>query len=541
MSNWLIQLADPIASADFISFMPDSNIDPEKYSIDEMLDRLKSRNDSSSQDDGELVTRSDGTKAIKVRKRKRRTDQPKDKLNAHNQRIQLVQIAGFMIFMVALLFIGGGLILYSNSSVFYDDFITKIESATGSKAKIQQFRMNPVTASAASLEMNWPKEHALERLEVNGLRAKIAPISFFGRFFQGQEAVADKGNLFLKAPQFQDSLSDHAASKELSKIKFGRYSVSGLNVFFSDQQPWSQMIENVEASYLPVKTSKGDEIRLNQGLLKMRGWPSLQLDRAYIQVRDHEFDIKSMRFEMPSKSNQKIHESGSINLSGIIRPSGENVTHQLSVGLDSFQISYLLGNGLGRFFQGKAVTNPDEASNSLQFTPTSGQDALLRLNMSNALDSRIALSQFKFLGQLAIALDDRWYEFPFFDDEVKLLMKRSGDMIQLEEIDLLQRTRMVVRGSLSVKDESGSISGTLKIGVPQIIITASKNRRLDALFGPVNEAYRWIQLEVGGTGVTPVDNFKELYEAVNLSSNPEVKTDSSANDVDSFDGLIEVK
>jgi hypothetical protein len=196
---------------------------------------------------------------------------------------------------------------------------------------------------------------------------------------------------------------------------------------------------------------------------------------------------------------------------------------------------------LGRFFQGKAVTNPDEASNSLQFTPTSGQDALLRLNMSNALDSRIALSQFKFLGQLAIALDDRWYEFPFFDDEVKLLMKRSGDMIQLEEIDLLQRTRMVVRGSLSVKDESGSISGTLKIGVPQIIITASKNRRLDALFGPVNEAYRWIQLEVGGTGVTPVDNFKELYEAVNLSSNPEVKTDSSANDVDSFDGLIEVK
>ena len=124
MSNWLIQLADRIASADFKLFMPDPNIDPENYSIDEMLDRLKSRNDSVSQDDGELVTRSDGTTAVKVRKRKRRTDQTKDKLKAHNQRIQLVQIAGFMIFLVALLFIGGGLILYSNSSVFYDDFIT---------------------------------------------------------------------------------------------------------------------------------------------------------------------------------------------------------------------------------------------------------------------------------------------------------------------------------------------------------------------------------------------------------------------------------
>jgi hypothetical protein len=100
---------------------------------------------------------------------------------------------------------------------------------------------------------------------------------------------------------------------------------------------------------------------------------------------------------------------------------------------------------------------------------------------------------------------------------------------------------MVVRGSLSVKDETGTISGTLKIGIPQIIITASKNRRLDALFGPVTEAYRWIQLEVGGTGAAPVDNFKELYQAVKLSSIPEVKTDPAANGVDSFDRLIEVK
>jgi hypothetical protein len=541
MSNWLIQPANRIAIADFISFMSDSNLDPEKYSIDEMLDRLKSRNDSGSQEDGELVTRSDGTMAMKVRKRKRRTDQTKDKLKAQNHRMQLVQIAGFMIFMVALLFIGGGLILYSNSSVFHDDLITKIQNASVSEAKIQQFRMNPVTASAARLEMNWTKEHALNRLEASDLSANIAPISFFGRVFRGQEVIATKGNLFLKAPSVENPSSGKAKAQEESKIKFGRYSVIGLNVFFSEQQPWSRMIENIEASYLPVKTSKGGEIRLNQGRLKMRGWPSLQLDRAYIQVRDHEFDIKSMRFQIPISPNQKTHESGSINLSGIIKPTVGNMTHELSVDLDSFQISPLLGDGLGRFFQGKTVTNPDETSNSLQFTPGSGQDALLKLNMTNALDSRITLSQFEFLGQLAIALDDRWYEMPFFDDEVKLLMNRSGHMIRLEEIDLLQRSRMAVRGSLTVKDESGAISGTLKVGIPQIIVTASKNPRLDALFGPVIEGHRWIQLELGGTGVAPVDNFKELYQAVKVSGISEAKTGPSSNGVDSFDRLIEVK
>jgi hypothetical protein len=98
-----------------------------------------------------------------------------------------------------------------------------------------------------------------------------------------------------------------------------------------------------------------------------------------------------------------------------------------------------------------------------------------------------------------------------------------------------------VRGSLTVKDESGAISGTLKVGIPQIIVTASKNPRLDALFGPVIEGHRWIQLELGGTGVAPVDNFKELYQAVKVSGISEAKTGPSSNGVDSFDRLIEVK
>ncbi len=525
--------------------MPYSKNDPEKYTIEEMLDRLKSRDDSSGEDDGEddgeLVTRKDGTQALKFRKRNRRTDQTRSKLKAQNQRMQLLQIAGFIIFIVLLLVSGGILILYLNSSSFHDNLITKIEKASGSEAKIQQFRMNPATASAARLEMNWPEAHALNRVEINTLRAKISPISFVGNVFQGEEIVAAKGNLFLMAPHSQDLSSVKAAKTGDSMIKFSRYSVTSLNVFFSEKMSSDLMIENVEASYLPIKNNKGGEIRLIQGLLKMKGWPSLALDRSYIQVSGRELDVKSMRFQIPVTPNQMIQESGSIHLSGIISPMDEDVTHKLSVDLDSFQISHLLGSSLGQFFHGKVITNPDEVSNSFQFAPGSGQDALLKLNMSNALDSRIALSQFKFLGQLAIALDDRWYELPFFDDEVKLLMKRSSVMIDLEEIYLKQRSRMVVQGSISVKDVNGNISGMIKVGIPEIIIAASENRRLDVLFSPVRDGYRWINLEMGGNNVSPVDNFKEQYQAVLLTNISELKTDSKTDVIDTFDRLIEVK
>jgi hypothetical protein len=159
--------------------------------------------------------------------------------------------------------------------------------------------------------------------------------------------------------------------------------------------------------------------------------------------------------------------------------------------------------------------------------------------MSHAIDSRISLSQFKFLGHLSIVLDDRWYELPNFDDEVKLLMSRSGEIVELKKIHLEQRARMIINGSMATKDAAGNISGSLKVGVPDIIVAASKDRRLDILFSPVKDGYRWVDIELSGSGAAPADNFKDQYQAISLTSAPDVKVTPKpkAEGVDSFESL----
>ncbi len=514
--------------------MPDSNHVPEKYTIDEMLDRLKNRGDG----EGQLVTRADGTQALKVRKRKRRTEQTRDKLKAQNQRLQLIQIAGFIVFMVAMLIIGGILILYANSSGFRNGLISKIENVTGSEVKIEQFRMNPATASAAQVKMDWPETFALGRLEASSLRAKISPISFIGKVFQGQEITADSGKLFLTAPYSSGLSAVRTTVASDSRIRFQRYSVASLNVFFSKEESADGLFENIEASYLPTKISRSGEIRLNQGNLKLKGWPSLTLDRSYIQVREGDLDIKSMRFLIPPVKGQGFQDKGTINLSGVITPQAEGATHKLSVELESFQISPLLGNSLGRFFHGKTVTNPDENSNILQFSPGSGQDASLELNVSQATSSRISLSQFKFLGHLSIVLGDRWYELPNFDHNVKLQIKRRGEVVKMESIHLEQRARMMIKGAIAIQDAAGNLSGSLEVGIPDIILATAKDRRLDLMFSPVRDGYRWINIDLSGSGSAPQDNFKELYQAISLTNSPEVKAEPKSQGADSFDNLI---
>jgi hypothetical protein len=526
--------------------MPESNPEPEKYSIDDMLDRLKGRDDV--EDQGKLVTRADGTEAVKVRKRKRRTDQTKDKFKEQNQRVQLIQIAGFIVFCVAMLIVAGVLIVYANSSGFRDSLIRKVEDSTGSQAKIHQFRMNPATASATRMDLSWAQGHVVSRMEVTGLRANIAPINFIGKVFQGEEVTASKGNLFLSIPGSGESSTAAAGEDGAPLIRFKRYSVSSFNVFFSAEQKRDQILENTEATYLPIRKKEGGEIRLNRGMLRLKGWPLLELDSSYIQVRSREMDIQNMRFQLPTAKEREVRDKGSINISGVIRPMDTGVTHALSVTVDSFPIASLLGVDLGKFFRGWVMTDDEEGSNLIEFQPGSGIPASLKLHLTHAVDSHIDFTQFRFMGQLAATLGDPWFDMPRFESHVKLLINRNDESVRLEEMHLEQRGRMTVQGNLSASGDAGKISGDLMIGLPETILAASANRRLDALFGPVKNGYRWMKIEIGGTSGAPVDNFKELYQAVVIltetsENNTEVKekTAEKKDGADTFESLIEVE
>ena len=153
--------------------------EPEKYSIDEMMDRLKD-SPSENPEDGELVTRADGSQAIRVRKRKRRSSQPHKEEVQRTRRARIIQVsAALVLVLVAALAIGGA-IAYANSSPFRRSLVRKIEQVSGATIELQLFRMNPQTANAGSFSLAWPDGNVLKSLSMRGLTAEIFPASFFG-------------------------------------------------------------------------------------------------------------------------------------------------------------------------------------------------------------------------------------------------------------------------------------------------------------------------------------------------------------------------
>ena len=277
--------------------MPPPSSEPDKYTIDEMMDRLKGRN--SSDKEPELVTRTDGSQAMKVRKRRRRTNQAVNSETKRNRRVQIIQITGFVVVVVLLGLAAGIGILYANSSNFRESLVSKLQASSGAEVKLNRFRMNPVAANTNGVSLKWPEGNALASLDLTSVAAKIAPASFTGKSFAGEEIVASKGVLVLRAPNAEESSRLVPKPAGRIPVKFSRYSVPVLDIRFGEGQGRKGSLEKTEASLYPSTTAGQAEVRLRGGLLQMPGWPEMALDRSYVKVKDSEFQIKTMRFNIP--------------------------------------------------------------------------------------------------------------------------------------------------------------------------------------------------------------------------------------------------
>ena len=222
---------------------------------------------------------------------------------------------------------------------------------------------------------------------------------------------------------------------------------------------------------------------------------------------------------------------GVFELSGIISPYAADRASSLAVLLESYHLSGIAGPELGKLFSGRIDTQSSPKSNYLSFTPGSNPGSSLDVDFHNSLTSNFTLNGFPFLSGLALALDDKWFKRPTFESDVSGLIRRAEGNVALSELSLKNKDYMALRGGVSMTP-NGSLSGTLEVGVHEAMIEASKINRLDVMFSPPKDGFRWVSLKIGGTAAAPTDNFKQLFES---AATPEAA--APANKIPSFEEL----
>ena len=480
--------------------------EPEKYSIDEMMDRLKV-GPSETPEDGELVTRSDGSQAIRVRKRKRRSSQPHKEVRHRTRRARIVQVSAALILLFIAALIIGGAIIYANSSPFRQGLVRKIEQVSGATIELQQFRMNPKTANAGNLSLAWPAGNVLKSLSLRGPSAEISPASFLGKSMTGEEVLFGFGALALQVPSPGQALRNFPAPTGESPIRFNRYRISRLDASLGNPAAPLIMLTQTEASLSPETVSGRPQLSLYQGALAIDGWPKLRLDRALIEFRGTEADIIGLRV---------LHETenrGALEFSGTVAPYQPDQPSTLAVKLDAFELSGIIGPALGRLFSGRIDSLPVADSNYLAFLPVEKTSPSLDVSFRVSPTSKIEVQGFPFLFGLSQTLgEDPWFVHPVFEDNAVGVIHRQGGIVTLRDLQMESKDRMALRGEISVAANQ-TVSGNLQVGLAEAMIAAAPTSRLNSMFGPPKEGFRWLTLKLSGPVADPLDNFKELFSA----------------------------
>lgn len=511
--------------------MPNDPSEPEKYSIEEMMERLKN-SPIGNPEDGELVIRADGSQAIRVRSRKRRSSQPVKESHQRNRRARIVQVTSAMILVFLAAMIIGGAIIYANSKPFREDLIRKIEQASGATTEMEQFRMNPKTANAGSLSLKWPAGNLLQSLKLRGLTADIFPSSFLGKAMTGEEISVSDANLALQIPLPGETLRHSPAPDGDLPIRFNRYRTPIFNLTMGDPKtPFVRLLKS-EGSLNPETASGRAQVSLYKGDIAITGWPKLRLDRALIEFRGDEADIIGLRV---------LHESdnrGALELSGTVTPYQAERISSLDVRLESFELSGMVGPSLGKTFSGKIDSLPVATSNFLSFQPGVKPSLALDVAFRASPNSQIEVQGFPFLIGLAEGLDDPWFQRPVFKGDAGGVIHREGDVVTLRELNLESKGRMALRGEISMALNQ-NLSGNLQLGVAEAMIASAKITRLNSMFGPATEGFRWITLKISGRASAPLDNFKELYTSSKVAPRGNPAPDDSEGS--SFEDLTQPK
>jgi len=483
--------------------------EPEKYSVDEMLERLKNRPAEDPIEDGELVTRADGSQAIKVRKRKRRTQQPHKEERRHYRRVRMIQVAVGVVFVLTAIIGMGTAIVFANSAPFRERLLQKISQSSGARAELEQFRMSPTSANADRISLTWPDGCALQSLTMKTVKADISPFSFLGQSLTGEEMTCAEATLVLQVPQPDKPIRDTPSSAGNPPVRFESYAATKTEMILGDPAAPLVRMRNSECSFYPVGSKEHTQLILNHGDITIPGWPKLRMDRAHIEFRGPDVDVVVMRLR------HETDNQGAFELVGTIYPYVPERSSKLEICLSGYLLSGIVGADLGRLISGKIDTLADTKSNLLTFNMGESPDASLtvafRRSVMSSLTSPFRLSGFPFLVGLSQILGDVWFEQPVFDTEVTGVIHRSHGNVTISDLSLENKGHMALRGSLTLKPDR-SLSGNFEVAVAEAMIKSSKSASFDSMFGPAKDGFRWLSLKIGGSAAAPTDNFKELFE-----------------------------
>lgn len=475
--------------------MKNSDSDPESSSssqgTDNIIRQLHASDSQGVERRREVVVRPDGTKVIRVEKRRRTySDDRRDSRQAvlKNKRFLIA------LCIVVLLAVGAlaGTYMYRLTSFNTEEFTSRLQSdlsgAWGGKAEISGMAMDGLSMKASRIKISFPEDSCLSFVVLEGISGEISATSLFMGKIKGESLNVAKTVVGLR-PGFT-KFAVPQTGRELPFV-FRRYTSPRLEVGYAHQTEEFALERNDGPFFLTaeayIRTSgTGAEpeyvLDLSQQKLKIKGWPLMSVDAGSLILNGN--GIRQLTF------------SGFLDKGRLLnKPADQStfmITGNFPLGIDlrhpawtltgrNFELQSLVGNDFSSFLKvqmgeqevdekhelkvdfGLPVTDGQKRPSVKGFSGSVVKATMLRLPVFRLLTAMTARNT-------EIRLP---YSSPVFTSGSFLLESDGTDRsASLTEISLFEQGFLGVTGA--VYSDGSEVTGELVFKIPSYMVNGTR-------------------------------------------------------------------
>ena len=454
----------------------------------------------------EVVTRPDGTKVVRVTKKRRVLVSDAEKRKAGRRSFMLILMGAF-----AICFIGVALLLFRMSQMSGEAYVQSradelkrawgAESVTllGGGVEGTSFHLSGIVA-------DFPADGLVQHVELSDISAELDTTSFFTRILTGDKISIGRAEVRLN-PEARTLQMPLFQGEDL--WKFRRVECESFHVSMGEIM---KLKDARSYMYHPRSSDKTVcSLVLSDGTVQLRGMKLIRLRESKWLLSPRGVADFSMSGTTDRPNESAGHGSSSLAINGRI-PVGESLAGPFEFDSDGMPFSEFTQGRLDNILTARTAQQAIGKEHSLarislpleQQAPVFGGEFLLK---------QICLSGFPVQELITSHMESgkRSSYQPGIIALGHLRLTQVGESLEVEflENQVEERDLLSLSGRLAL-DADNTISGKMDIGIPAILTHAEyADGKPDPIFRE-NAGTAWVSVDLSGTVNVPGDNSAAL-------------------------------
>lgn len=461
----------------------------------------------------EVVVRPDGTKVIRVTKKRRVLVSDAEKRKAGRRSFLMILLGAFILcfaLLAVLLFrmslLSGEAYVQQQSEALKRAWGAETVALSGVGVEGTDFHLSGVVAE-------FPEGSLIRRVVLADVSANLDIATFFSGILKGDkvsiaraEIVYDAAAEKLSIPRFQGE----------DLWKFARVECDEFNVKSTAEENPAVAVSNAHAYlYYPRRSDRSScALEVSGGTVQIRGMQPIRLKDGKFYISPSGVEEFSLRGTTDRATEAAGHEKTSLAISGRLS-EGDLLGGPYEFDADNMRFEDFTQGRLENIFTARTVTQAvgRDRSRARVLLPFQGS--------APVFSGEFALKNICFKGfPVETALlrhmesEKRKNYLPPVISRGHVVLTHEGENLRLElpDAQVVERDLLHLRGHVEL-NESNAVSGTMEFGLPAIVTHAEyADGKADPIFRE-DAGVAWLAVELSGTVNLPEDNSAQLEAA----------------------------